>query len=413
MIHTGEQSPRSIDADRSKHALCALTGALGLIAGKPVSIPKLAFSGRSPSKLARLLQLGNGAWELLLSSGRQSTLVSGEGLAYREGELEYYAGHIFKRWWNLPSSKQPFFVVTNADPAGSVAAFTGCDPQPAPHLRLANHHCVFLIMANWHGTPAVIHYASCDSAIAELERQVAGHEIAASVPQVAHLAPRVLAHNTLVNGATILSRTQLPGHPHEFSWRRIDVATEMWLSRKPASEYSERAWVGQRLAQLCELLPQHRDMFFPAINALLKWCGSSKVPGAITHGDFWLGNVLFQGDAISGIIDWEWAQKDGFLEVDALYMLLGSVVSRNASFANLLRQLWSDEIIDALLSERIIRLTAKSGMDKDDLKFIALMLWFNYIWYRAIEGSMLSKAWSEDLIPRTVPTIMKWLGRHA
>ena len=26
---------------------------------------------------------------------------------------------------------------------------------------------------------------------------------------------------------------------------------------------------------------------------------------ALLHGDFWLGNLLWQGEALSGIIDWE------------------------------------------------------------------------------------------------------------
>ena len=94
-------------------------------------------------------------------------------------------------------------------------------------------------------------------------------------------------------------------------------------------------------------------------------------------------------------------------------MLLGSIISRKASLGCLLRQLLADEIGDASLSERIAILGGRTGLDKDDLKFIALMLWFNNLWNRAMEGSMLSTSWSEDMVPKTVPTIMKWLGRHA
>ena len=32
--------------------------------------------------------------------------------------------------------------------------------------------------------------------------------------------------------------------------------------------------------------------------------------GGITHGDFWLGNVLFTDGAVSGVINWEWAERD-------------------------------------------------------------------------------------------------------
>lgn len=340
-------------------------------------------------------------------------MVSGENLAYREGELDYFPGHIFRHWWGLPSAKRPFFVLTGADPAGSIAAITGCDPQPTPRIWIPNHHCSFLIMANWNGTPAVLHYGACPPAIAEIGRQIEGHEICASDPQIAHLVPRVLAHATLSNGAAVLARTRVPGQPPEFSWRHVDVANELWLSRRHTSEVAGKEWLGQRLNQLCGSLPRFRDLFLPPMSALLEWCESTRIPGGIAHGDFWYGNVLYQGDSVSGIIDWEWAQRDGFPQVDALYMLLGSIISRKASLGCLLRQLLADEIGDASLSERIAILGGRTGLDKDDLKFIALMLWFNNLWNRAMEGSMLSTSWSEDMVPKTVPTIMKWLGRHA
>jgi Phosphotransferase enzyme family len=412
LIYANEPFAPSVEPDRSKHALCALASALSLIAGRLIRVPKQAYPYTSPSRLARLLQVGNGAWELLLSVGRQKTLVSGKNLAYREGEVEYFTGHIFKHLRSFSSLKRPFFVLTGTDPAESIAATTGCDPQPAPRLWIPSHHCVLVIMANWRGSPAVLHYSACTQGIAELRRQVKGHEIGASDPQIAHLVPRVLAHATLSNGAAVLARTRVPGQPPEFSWRRVDVANELWLSRKHTSEGAGRARLGQRLDQLRESLPRFRDLFLPPMSALLEWCESTRIPGGIAHGDFWYGNVLYQGDSVSGIIDWEWAQRDGFPQVDALYMLLGSVISRGASLARLLRQLWADEIGDASLSGRIANLGVQSGLDRDDLKFIALMLWFNNLWERAMEGSMLSASWSEDMVAQTVPTIMKWLARH-
>lgn len=413
LTHVSEQfAEPSVELDRTHHTLCALTSALSLIAGKPIHVPTRAYPYTSPSRLARLLQVGNGAWELLLSAGRHKIFVSGEDLAYREGELEYFAGHSLRHWRSLPSAKQPFFVLNGADPAKSIAAATGCDPQPAPRIWIPNHHCAFIIRANWNGTPAVLRYGACPEAIAEIGRQVKGHEIAASDPQIGHLVPRKLAHMTLDNGAEILVQKRIPAQPAKFSWRRVDAANELWLSRRHTSESAGREWLGPRLDQLCESLPHFRDLLLPPMSALMEWCESTRIPGGIAHGDFWYGNVLYLGDSVSGIIDWEWAQRDGFPQVDALYMLLGSIISHDASLGCLLRQLWADEIADASLSGRIAALGVQTGLDKDDLKFIALMLWFNNLWNRAMEGSLLSASWSEDMVPKTVPTMMKWLDRH-
>jgi hypothetical protein len=124
--------------------------------------------------------------------------------------------------------------------------------------------------------------------------------------------------------------------------------------------------------------------------------------------------VLFNGDSVSGIIDWEWAQEDGFVLVDALHMLLMSVATANGGgIAHYLRQLWADEIGDAALQERIVKLRIQSGMGKDDLKFIALLLWFDILWQKVVRRGMPSASWLEDMIPRTMPAIEKWLNRYS
>ena len=137
------------------------------------------------------------------------------------------------------------------------------------------------------------------------------------------------------------------------------------------------------------------------------------MPGGVTHGDFWLGNVLFSGDAVSGIVDWDCAQSDGLGLVDVMYMLLMSYAAAHGlHIAHCLRQLWADEINDGALQTRIASLHSKSGVDKDDLKFIGLLLWFNHLGQHALRGTMPSVSWTEDMIPHSVPVITKWLSRH-
>ena len=267
-------------------------------------------------------------------------------------------------------------------------------------------------MANWSGTPAVLHYAACVKGIEELERLASGLGLASSDERIRHLVPRMLAHENLENGAAVLVQSRIPAEPYQFSWRRIDAAMELWLSRKPRREFGGRAQVSERLAQLCAFLPHYEESLIPVTDALLEWCGTTRIPGDITHGDFWLGNVLFSGGNVTGIIDWEWGQKDGFVLVDALHMLLMSPADANGDrVVNYLRQLWADEIGDAALQERIVRLRSQFGIDKDDLKFIALLLWFSIIWQKAMRGRVASSQWLEDMIPRSIPAVMKWLTR--
>jgi hypothetical protein len=183
------------------------------------------------------------------------------------------------------------------------------------------------------------------------------------------------------------------------------------LSRKPAKNGGKIARLGPRTDKVCEFFPRFRDLLAPPIDALLKWGESAQLPAELAHGDFWLGNILFKGDSLAGIIDWEWARRDGIRMVDVLHMLLfSSAMEHDASFGLYLRRLWSDEIDESELSSRISTVFTQAGMARDDVKFIGLILWFDILWQRAIRGSVHSAGWMEDLIPQTVPVIMRWLN---
>jgi hypothetical protein len=52
-------------------------------------------------------------------------------------------------------------------------------------------------------------------------------------------------------------------------------------------------------------------------------------------------------------------------------------------------------------------------MDRDDLKFVALLLWFDLLWQRTVRGGMPALAWSEKMIRRTLPSITRWLRHYS
>ena len=413
MIHRSEQSGRPVERESSSQPLCALKSALGLIAGKQIRVSKLAYPSGSPSRFARFLQVERGARGLLFSFGRERTLVTGKRLAYREGEIEYFTGDLFNRWQSFPSATRPFFVVPGGDPAGSIAAIIGCDHEPAPRLYISRFQCTVVIMANRGACPAVMHYAGCADSVAELGRTASGLEIASADahlrPYVAHL----LEHKALPNGAAILAQTRISADPHEFSWRRIDAATDLWSSFKFANNEGERVRLDARLDFVCDSFAGYRDLLAPAADALRKWCESAQFPARLSHGDFWLGNVLFKGDSVAGIIDWEWARRDGIPLSDTVHMLLRSPsMERDTSFALCLRELWADEIADSELNNRLARLCAQSGIGRDDLKFLGLVLWFDILWERAFRGVVESAVWLNDMVPQSTPVIMKWLKQR-
>ena len=414
MNQSGEQSLWSSRYDPSDHRACALTSALSLIAAKEVQAPKLAYPVGSASRFARIVQIGNGFKELLQTVGRDRVVITGEDIAWLAGEVEYSADSIFRHWSSPSKLKQPFFAVAGTAPAETIAAFLGCDAHPAPRLYLSHVNCTLRIMANWGGVPAVMHYGSCSRVVADIEHQVSGLKIAASDPEISPLLPQLLAYKTLPNGASLSVQTRIAADPWQFSWRQIDVANEFWFSRKLTGNGETVAELGQRLELVCEYSPSHKEMLLPIADALLEWYGSVQIPGGIVHGDFSLGNVLFNCDKLAGVIDWDHVRTNGIPLVDTLFMIINTYTGdRKMPAGRLFRQLWIDEFEDEAVAERIARVGAASGMDKDGLKFLGLVLWFDFLLDRAKECAWQPDSWVEDMITETVPVIRKWLNRHS
>ena len=412
MIQPSEQPLWPAEDIRFDHTVCGISNALTLIAGKQMRVSKIAYPGNAASKYARLLQMGNGALSLLRTMGKDRTFVTGERIAWRDGEVEYFAGSLSNHLGSVSNLKKPFFVLPVSDPAATIAEMLGCDPQPAPRPQIAHLSCTVVIMANWSGTPAVLHYTSCAAAKAQTRRQVNGLEMAASDPQIAPFVPRLLAFKTLPNGASISVQSRIPADPYSFSWRRIDFVNEFWLSRKLDGNVDVMAPLRQRLAYVCDYSPSHREVLAEAAETLLEWYESMRIPGGIVHGDFTRGNVLFKGDMMTGIIDWDNARKDGIPQVDVLFMLLNSYRGEHsAPLATYFRQLWADEFDDTELTKRIAWVGTRSNLDADGMKFVGLILWFDLLWLKAQRGSWKPESWSGDLIG-LAPELMKWVSRH-
>ena len=101
-------SNEAVEPDRTDHALCALTGALSLIAGKCIRIPKQAYPYTAPSSSPGSCRLEMAHVNCFCRLAEKRVMVSGENLAYREGEIEYFTGHIFRHWWRSAESSSHF-----------------------------------------------------------------------------------------------------------------------------------------------------------------------------------------------------------------------------------------------------------------------------------------------------------------
>jgi hypothetical protein len=404
------QVGKTMEQDRSLHAVCKLNTALRLITGKDVHVPRRAFPAFMPSRLARGLQMINSALNLPYSIAPECAIVSGRSLAYMTGELEYSRDRVARRAIHCLSIKQPFFIVSG-DPAVSLSSQTGCDPDLLPTLHFCSQ-CVVIVKAKYQGIPAVFRVGRCEEARAEVFRQKDGIKLAGAVHGLQDVVPRLLEHSITAAGMEVSVETLLPGSNVQFSWKRIDAILELWLASDQTSRSPARPFLGEELAQVCEAFPAYQSSLSSFKDSLLDWHSSLVMPGSLAHGDFWLGNILFSGDSITGIIDWEWAHPDGLRLIDALQLLFMSYSAfRNIGIAETLRAFWLGAVEDHELKVRLAELCHTLGLHENDLKFAALILWFDYLRERLKRGRMPSVEWTEDMIPRTIPSIRHWLDQ--
>lgn len=398
--------------DHSRHAVCKLKTALRLVAGRNVRVPRRAFPAFNPSRTARLLQVANSCLHLPRTLVPGRSILSGNSLAYVTGDLEYFGDDVARRAIRLLTKKQPFFVVSG-DPTASLSSQIGCDAASFPKLRFSAQ-CVVIVTGTHQGAPAVFRVGDCKESRAEVARQMHGLSVASSVRGLEALVPQHLAHRNGAGCFEVSVESRLPGSTAEFSWKRLDSLLDLWLARAQQLGPAARPSLEKELTQVCDAFPAHHGSLSGLKEAVLNWHGTLRMPGAVSHGDLWLGNALFSGDAITGIIDWEWACRDGLRIVDALNLLFMSYsVFHNRSIAKTLRDFWCDSLDDDDLDSRLAALSRKCRLDRDDLKHAALLLWFDCLRQRMIlRDRMPTREWGVDMIPRTLPVIGRWLSQY-
>jgi aminoglycoside phosphotransferase len=196
--------------------------------------------------------------------------------------------------------------------------------------------CVFAVRDDA-GSPALLKAAGTRQGRLQLERQVAvlaALHADARLGPWARLLPRTLCADE-VDGLYFVLESRLPGtdprgataveqarvvplaldaigelHTRTGTVARVDAGTlDRWVSR-PAAEV--RAVVrGAHRAALDRLEAE-----------LVAALSGRDVPRSWVHGDYNRTNVLLDGGAVSGIVDWPDGEPDGLVGADALMLLL-------------------------------------------------------------------------------------------
>ena len=139
--------------------------------------------------------------------------------------------------------------------------------------------------------------------------------------------------------AMLLVSNRLPGRPMSFEYHRwrhtarpaavardIDLALH-WLEAlwaETAADPAPLTWPGDVTAALARRWDGTPGLTqaLERLEGPTRTLGARVSPRAAVHGDFWFGNVLVDGDEVTGVVDWEAGEPCGWPLRDAARFLL-------------------------------------------------------------------------------------------
>jgi hypothetical protein len=132
------------------------------------------------------------------------------------------------------------------------------------------------------------------------------------------------------------------------------------------------------------------------------------MPSVMRHGDFWPGNVLFDGQRLVGVVDWDWWSNRGVPGADLLhYIATANRLRRRVSIGDVLA---SEPWTLSHVRPQLARLLAASGLD-DDAQVVQVVVaaW----WVTQIAGDLyrdpglaLNSRWIDRNISRSIPSLL-------
>ncbi|MDH5504813.1 MAG: phosphotransferase [Acidimicrobiia bacterium] len=138
----------------------------------------------------------------------------------------------------------------------------------------------------------------------------------------------------------------------------------------------------------------------------------TNLPAFVSHGDFWSGNLLFEGDRLTGVIDWDSWSEHGAPGLDVLHMWAEELRRlRGVSYGELVEQrFWSEETVRSMVADYF---TARSLDWQPDTQLILAAGW----WMTAAAGAVrrnptlaFNDTWIERNVTRPAATFAALLA---
>lgn len=409
--------------------LSQMTSILRLWGSRSRLVPIMFWDGWT-SQRNRAMQIALSAWFTLsvILRPKDKVIIHGDNFSDLSGEAHLVTRNLRSTALRLARHRRPFFAFPIL-PSNEMAAIVdklGLD-QDAPLSAFLSVNAIVVLFAHRAGFPVVLHIADNSPAWAVLDRHKQGLDMARSSvnsSEVLALMPTPQQMDHIGERCRLLSQTRLPGTSLSFQnlsenqlW---SVMMKAMLSIHKLHTNRQRVDMGpdhelifhgfpMTLASWPSLEPRLR----PVLEELKAWQQSGKREAVLTHGDYWMGNVLFDSETLelTGIIDWETARLNGTPGLDALHFGLMSIAMGRARYVahyigQLLTGSWDDPVLEAYVAEvmRVFNLSAR------DIEHIGVIIYLDMFRKLSVSEETASARKRRDVLLALLPVISNWLA---
>jgi hypothetical protein len=227
------------------------------------------------------------------------------------------------------------------------------------------------------------------------------------------------------DGLAILVQQRLPGRTpaaDDLSSSRLQERIALAMEplealhrrpRPPPARPDDRL-VAVELPRAIASLPRYRSILEPTLAAVAAWLERRRLPAVLTHGDYWIGNLLFddQGPTLTGIFDWEWFRPDGCTGLDALQLgCFSNAEWQKVKPPEIFGCVLEGTSVPDPLKAHIARVKTAFDLDDEDIGYLTLMLWLLRVYSNAYIHPA-SEAEVLTLVEQPAAAARRWLDRH-
>lgn len=389
-------------------------GALRLLArlssGHPP--PAWLYPPHWPGRARRLGQLlyQGSQWLLWRVTGGEALVLTGDGLPAAKGRLQVIASP-------RASDFRAGACVLRRGTLEGLCLRLGIDASSPVGLHAADSDVV-VVSGRRAGQDVVVH---CCEDPQRLARYAGSLHLAHRWLEPlgwAHVLPRVLqAPQVGADDVWVMVQQRLAGHVLSASGLDADllqahlraaVAPLGAAGPGPIAPIGQHPRVSRMLQRLGDI-SEWSAAIGPARQALLRWPGARL--STAEHGDYWLDNLLFDDRAkLTGIVDWERADAPGVWGCDAVHLVIHSFAAwRGCPQWQVPCMLWDGHCEPVL--ERLFDVVASAlGLGRDDLRFVALLVWLRHLDLQADTRDEWSAERRHEWLDEPARSARRWLA---